>query len=83
MALNWLHIVLFGVSFTLLLLIHRTSSRKCETMNFVRPDLLGGTETTRGEWPFVAAIQNRSDFTFCCGTIISNKNILTGEVEKF
>ena len=79
MALNFVHILLVCVSLKLLLQVDRVITLDCGTVNFVRPVILGGSPAIKGEWPFIAAIQNRSKY-ICGGTIISNRHILTGTV---
>lgn len=39
-----------------------------------------GTETARGEWPFLAALFNtETEKFFCSGTLITQRHILTSE----
>ncbi|KAG4072226.1 hypothetical protein HA402_005948 [Bradysia odoriphaga] len=71
---NFVHIVLVGVSFVLQ--VHQMGTMECGTVNFVRPAILGGNETIKGEWPFIVAVYNRSTY-ICGGTIISYRHILT------
>lgn len=79
MESNFLQIMLVGVSFALQ--FHRMGALKCGTVNIVHPTILGGSETIRGEWPFIVAIHYRSNY-ICGGTIISYRHILTGERMK-
>lgn len=76
---NFLHTVMISVcvSFTLLHQVHPVNTMECGTVNLVRPRVLGGSDTLKGEWPFIATIQNRSNY-ICAGTIISNRHVLTG-----
>lgn len=50
---------------------------ECGIVDYVRPVILGGSETKKGEWPFIAAIQKGSKY-ICGGTIIAVRHILTG-----
>lgn len=79
---NFLHFIMVSVCVALVFLIqiYRVSGMECGTVNIVRPRILGGNQALRGEWPFVASIQNQSKY-ICGGTIISNKHILTGNDE--
>ncbi len=65
------------VTFVILLQVWRVSSTVCGTVNIVRPRILGGNYALKGEWPFIASIQNQTKYV-CGGTIISNRHILTG-----
>ncbi|KAG4071549.1 hypothetical protein HA402_011703 [Bradysia odoriphaga] len=76
MTLNFVHILLVAVSLALLLQIQRVSTTECGIVDYVRPVILGGSETKKGEWPFLAAIQIGSKY-ICGGTIIAVKHVLT------
>ncbi|KAG4077910.1 hypothetical protein HA402_013844 [Bradysia odoriphaga] len=76
MVPNFVLPVRVGVFFALIFQVYRVSTMECGTVNFVRPAILGGTETIKGEWPFTVAIQKDSKY-ICGGTIISNRHILT------
>lgn len=80
MTPNIVHILLFGVCF-LLFRSYQVCTMECGTVNFVRPAVLGGSGTIKGEWPFIVAIKNHYNY-LCGGTIIANRHILTGEVMK-
>lgn len=69
------------VAVVLLFQINRGNGMEieCGTVNLVRPRILNGDQVLKGEWPFVAAIQNQSQY-ICGGTIISKKHIITGEI---
>lgn len=41
--------------------------------------ILGGDETSRGDWPFMASLfEVETQKFFCGGTLISQKHVLTG-----
>lgn len=43
-----------------------------------------GNETTRGEWPFLAALFDTENETFfCSGTLITQRHILTSENSNY
>lgn len=81
MTPNFERIGLVVAAFLLLFHCHRVNTMDCGIVNFVRPAILGGTQTIRGEWPFIAAIYNHSNY-ICGGTVISYRHILTGIVIK-
>lgn len=52
---------------------------ECGIVKFIDPQIIGGTRTSRGEWPFIAALYYTDDAKFFCGsTIISANHVLTG-----
>lgn len=56
-----------------------TSAKECGIVKFIEPQILGGSQISRGEWPFIAALYYTDDAKFFCGgTLISNKHVLTG-----
>ncbi|XP_037043639.1 connectin-like [Bradysia coprophila] len=73
---NKLNKLMISGTFLLLHQVYRVTTMECGTVNIVRPRVLGGTDALKGEWPFVATIQNQSNY-ICGGTIISNRHILT------
>lgn len=57
----------------------KTSADECGTVKYIQPRIVGGTQTTRGEWPFIAALYYVDEAKFFCGaTLISTKHVLTG-----
>lgn len=77
MTLNSVHILWVGVFVVLILQVHSVCTTECGIVDYVRPVILGGSETKKGEWPFIAAIQKGSKY-ICGGTIIAIRHILTG-----
>lgn len=67
------------VALVLLFQINIVNGIECGTVNLQRSTILGGSQTLKGEWPFIAALyrNNKSEF-FCGGTVISNRHVLTG-----
>lgn len=63
-------------------IIRSILANECGTVEFIDPKIIGGTATTRGAWPFIVALYYTEDSIFFCGgTLISSKNVLTGEVD--
>lgn len=43
--------------------------------------IVGGTKTTKGDWPWLVALTHgENDDFFCGGSLISAKHVLSGEV---
>lgn len=57
--------------------IYNVSGIGCGRVNIARPLIHNGNAALRGEWPFIAALLNKSKF-ICGGTVITNRHILTG-----
>lgn len=76
--LNFTCLVCFGLAFQLEMC--NASSIECGTVELIIPQVVGGKQALRGEWPFIAAIFKIEKHTLICGgTIISIKHILTGK----
>lgn len=59
--------------------VRASGASECGIIKFTKPLILGGTQTSKGEWPFITALYYTADAKFFCGgTIISDKHILTG-----
>lgn len=55
---------------------------ECGTTNFTLPFIAKGSQTIRGEWPFLTALYLvKKPKYHCGGTLISSKHVLTGTVE--
>lgn len=58
---------------------------KCKRTNCGQTPMLsgrviGGSESKRGQWPFLVALENRNDKEFFCGgNLISSLHVLTGK----
>lgn len=51
----------------------------CGSVDILDPRISGGSETKRGEWPFLAALYYVEQLKFFCGgTLITRQHILTG-----
>lgn len=51
----------------------------CGTVAFSGGFMVNGTETKRGEWPFLVALHHlESERFFCGGSLISSQHVLTG-----
>lgn len=63
--------------------INEVMGSQCGKVDVLQPTILKGTQTLRGEWPFIAALleAKRNEF-FCGGTLISTKHVMTG-TKKF
>lgn len=62
--------------------IYQVDSSQCGNVDLLQPTILKGTETLRGQWPFIAALfEAKEDQFFCGGTLISVKHVMTGKVE--
>jgi len=62
-----------------LLLIQGAAGGKCGMVDIVVPRILFGTQTQRGEWPFLVALFQVHKLEFCCGgSLVSTKHVLTG-----
>lgn len=54
-------------------------ANECGAVRYIEPQITGGSQTSRGEWPFIAALYYTNDAKFFCGgTLISAKHVLTG-----
>lgn len=54
---------------------------ECGTVDVLDPRISGGSETQRGEWPFIAALYYVEELQFFCGgTVITTLHILTGKL---
>lgn len=73
----------FVIAFVLILdlnLLIEVQGQECGKVNFIEQRILGGIETSRGQWPFLAALYHADKSNFFCGsTVISAKHVLTGE----
>lgn len=66
-------------NFLFVFVTFEVSADQCGTVKFIEPQIVGGSQTTRGEWPFIAALYYTDDAKFFCGgTLISAKHVLTG-----
>lgn len=55
---------------------------ECGSVDVMDPRISGGSETQRGEWPFIAALYYVEELKFFCGgTLITKQHVLTGLVE--
>lgn len=60
--------------------INKVSGDECGTVEYIDPRINSGEYIARGAWPFIAALFHIEDSKFFCGaTLISAKNVLTGE----
>lgn len=51
----------------------------CGSVDILDPRISGGSETKRGEWPFLAALYYVEQLQFFCGgTLITRQHVLTG-----
>lgn len=77
MLLIWLTFNLIFV----LLQISESDANECGTVKYIEPKITGGSLTSRGEWPFIAALYYTDEAKFFCGaTLISQKHVLTGAI---
>lgn len=54
---------------------------ECGTVEFIDPKITKGTATSRGAWPFLAALFYVEKAQFFCGsTVISARHVLTGKI---
>ncbi|XP_037052393.1 chymotrypsin-like elastase family member 2A [Bradysia coprophila] len=54
------------------------SANECGTVKYIEPRIVAGTEISRGEWPFLAALYYIEEARFFCGaTLISAGHVLT------
>lgn len=77
-------LLIFTFLVILALKLNKVYSTECGTTEFIDPKIASGTATSKGAWPFLAALYyiEQSEF-FCGATLISTKNVLTGEINKF
>ncbi|KAJ6648828.1 Serine protease gd [Pseudolycoriella hygida] len=69
---------IFIVNFLFTLLTAEATVQECGVVKYIEPQITGGNVTSRGEWPFIAALYYTDDQSFFCGgTIISQKHVLT------
>jgi hypothetical protein len=65
--------------------IHRLSSmdhlnQDCGKVEFTSGLIVNGTQTSRGQWPFLVALHHlENEIFFCGGSLISTRHVLTGE----
>lgn len=56
----------------------------CGKVSFSIGFVVGGTETIRGQWPFLVALFNlETSKFFCGGSLITTKHVLTGKIDQF
>lgn len=73
------------LSFLFALVLHlriiEVCADECGTVEYIDPKITRGTQTSRGAWPFLAALYYIEKSSFFCGaTLISSKNVLTGGI---
>lgn len=52
----------------------------CGKVTFSNANAVGGTQTKRGEWPFLVALYNiEQAMFFCGGSLVTNQHVLTGK----
>lgn len=82
-TLNKIYFINIAVCFGLIfqLKIYKVLCSQCGNVDLLQPTILKGTETLRGQWPFIAAlIEAKEEEFFCGGTLISTKHVMTGKV---
>lgn len=58
-----------------------SSNFECGIVTLIQGQSIGGTETKRGQWPFLVALHNiEKQKFFCGGNLISAKHVLTGNL---
>lgn len=61
--------------------IVEVSGGHCGSVDVLDPRISGGSETQRGEWPFIAALYYVEELKFFCGgTLITKQHVLTGKI---
>jgi hypothetical protein len=56
----------------------------CGQVNDITPRIFDGTETSRGQWPFLVALYHLENEKFFCGaSLISTQHVLTGDLKSF
>lgn len=59
--------------------ILKVCGTQCGSVDVLDPRISGGSETQRGEWPFIAALYYVEVLKFFCGeTLITKQHVLTG-----
>jgi secreted trypsin-like serine protease len=54
---------------------------ECGTVKEIENRILGGIQSKRGRWPFLAALYYTEGSKFFCGSsLISTKHVLTGDL---
>lgn len=62
---------------------NQVEENECGTTNCTLPLVAKGTQTHRGEWPFLTALYLVEGPKYQCGgTLISSKHVLTGTIES-
>lgn len=52
---------------------------KCGEVSYAQGSVIGGTKTTRGQWPFLVALYHlEHEIFFCGGNLFTSKHVLTG-----
>lgn len=56
---------------------------ECGQVKFIKGLVIGGTESKRGQWPFLVALHNmKRDSFFCGGSLITSQHVLTGKLKN-
>ncbi|XP_070497368.1 uncharacterized protein [Chironomus tepperi] len=58
-------------------LLQKNDQVGCGEQKFVRPTITGGKYTERGEFPWKAALVEKTNQFFCGGTLVSNNMVVT------
>lgn len=84
MSQNGLIVSLMLIVLLVQLRFSECSANECGTVEYIDPRIVKGTQTVRGAWPFLAALYYVEQSKFFCGaTLISSKNVLTGNLLQF
>lgn len=63
-----------------LLKSNESSSLQCGKVSHVAGLVIGGTQSRKGDWPFVAAIYKKPEnIFFAAGSLITSRHVLTGK----